>query len=225
MARIRTIKPEFFVDEDLFDMDIETGLPCRLAFIGLWTHADRRGRFEWKPREIKIAIMPHDDFDVFSRVMDALTTRGFIVKYEHQNRAFGAVRTFEKHQVINNRESESHLPPPPDSVLGSKTHASSTREPHVNNALKHASTTRAQGKGKEGKGKEGKKDSRKQSVNVAPAQTENYESAPSSAAHKNGSGRSTEELAAIRKRLQAEKTAGGSGIAPITNFNVLPEAP
>lgn len=66
---------------------------------------------------------------------------------------------------------------------------------------------------------------KKQRPPTQPERTENYESAPSSAAHQNGSGRSTEELAAIRKRLQAEKTAGGSGIAPITNFNVLPEAP
>lgn len=151
MSRIRSIKPGFFQDEDLFDAEIQTGLPLRVAFAGLWCHADRDGRFEWRPRQLKAGILPYDDVD-FSRVLDALTTRGWIVRYEVDGRVFGLVRTFKKHQFVNNRESESLIPPPDDScVETAENHARMTRGARVD----HACPTRhdlAQGEG-EGKGK------------------------------------------------------------------------
>ncbi|SBV93999.1 hypothetical protein KL86APRO_10455 [uncultured Alphaproteobacteria bacterium] len=112
MARIRTIKPEFFRHADLFDAEEETGLPLRLAFAGLWTACDREGRFEWKPRQLKLDCLPYDDVD-FSRVLDALATRGFVRKYEADGNAYGWVPSFTRHQIINNREKDSALPLPP----------------------------------------------------------------------------------------------------------------
>lgn len=112
MSRIRTIKPDFFKHEDLFDAEHESGLPLRLAFAGLWTCCDREGRFEWRPRALKTDILPYDDID-FSKVMDALADRGFVVRYEVDGKPYGFVPSFTHHQIINNRESESKLPPPP----------------------------------------------------------------------------------------------------------------
>jgi hypothetical protein len=80
MARIRTIKPEFFRHYDLWQAEQEAGLPLRLAFIGLWCVADREGRFHWRPQQLKVEILPYCDID-FSRVLDAWVTRGFVVKY------------------------------------------------------------------------------------------------------------------------------------------------
>lgn len=150
MARIRTIKPEAFLNEDLWDLAEDTGLPVFQAYVGLWTQADRQGRFEWKPRRLKAAILPYWDDD-FSRVLDALTTRGFLVRYACQGREFGAIPTFTKHQVINNRESDSSIPPPPENP---NENAVLTREPRVDDA----SATREPRvpQGREGKGKEGK---------------------------------------------------------------------
>ena len=51
MARIRTIKPGFFRHGDLFDAEQETGLPIRVAYAGLWTACDRKGRFVWATAE------------------------------------------------------------------------------------------------------------------------------------------------------------------------------
>ena len=48
--RIRTVKPEFFTHEGLFDAEKATKLPLRVAFVGLWCAADREGRFRWEPR-------------------------------------------------------------------------------------------------------------------------------------------------------------------------------
>jgi hypothetical protein len=153
MARIRTIKPEFFRHEELFLAEIETGLPLRVAFAGLWTTADREGRFRWKPRQLKLDCLPFDDVD-FSRVLDALCTRGFLVQYESDDGDFGFIPSWRAHQVINNRESESVLPRPEDCLIKS---IASTREPRVSHStitpLEHA---QVEGKGREGKGRERK---------------------------------------------------------------------
>jgi hypothetical protein len=144
--RIRTIKPEFFLCEELFDLEMETGLPLRVAYAGLWCAADREGRFEWRPRMLKARVLPYDDGD-FSRVLDALSTRGFIVKYTVDGRDFGLIPTFAEHQVINNREKESQLPEPPTNPPPEPL---PTREPRVDDAcptpLTHA---QAEGKGRE----------------------------------------------------------------------------
>jgi hypothetical protein len=148
--RIRTIKPEFFTHEALFDAETETGLPLRVAFVGLWCAADREGRFRWEPRRLKVQILPYDELD-FSRVLDALTTRAFIVKYRVGDAWFAAIPSWTRHQFINNRESSSEIP---DISESEQLDACDTREPRVNHACQ------GEGKGregnKEGKGREGK---------------------------------------------------------------------
>lgn len=148
MARIRTIKPEFFRHEALFEAEQADNLPLRLAFIGLWTAADKEGRFKWQPRALKLDCLPYDSCD-FSRVLDALVTRGFIQKYEYEGQFYGVIPSWKSHQVINNRETESILPNPHESTI-------LTREARVDDAsgtrLEHA---QGEGKGREGEG-EGK---------------------------------------------------------------------
>ena len=165
MGRIRTVKPELFKHEDLFDLEQQSGLPIRTAFMGLFTCCDKEGRFKWRPRALKLDILPYDELD-FSRVLDALMTRGFVVKYEANDEFFGFIPTFSKHQVINNRESDSELPEPDESLYISTT---STREPRVDDApatpLKH---TQGEGKGKEGKGREGEREGKETLVEQEP---------------------------------------------------------
>lgn len=145
MGRIRTVKPELFKHGDLYDAEKETGLPIRVAFIALFTVCDREGRFKWRPRELKLECLPYDDVD-FSRVLHALATRGFLVKYALQTgEEYGCIPSFVVHQVINNREAVSTLPSPTDTGV---IDASPTREARVTHAL----TTPAKGKGREGKG-------------------------------------------------------------------------
>lgn len=146
--RIRTIKPEFFLHEDLFIAEKETKMPLRIAFAGLWCAADREGRFKWEPRRLGIQILPYDDVD-FSRVLDALATRGFIVNYASTTGNFGFIPSFLRHQVINNRERLSDLPDPSECIQNECIDASSTRGSREEHACK------AEGKGKEGN-KEGK---------------------------------------------------------------------
>lgn len=154
-GRIRSIKPEVFKDEDLWDLGVETGFPILQAFEGLWCYADKEGRFEWRPRQLKTDILPYWDGD-FARVLDALTTRGFIVRYAVDGREYGWVRTFRKHQVINNRESESELPPPPSGAPPSpKNTPPSPRDDDAchTRAPRDSGESKRIGKGTEGNGK------------------------------------------------------------------------
>ena len=154
MGRIRTIKPDFFKHEDLFDAEQEMGLPLRLAFAGLWTCCDREGRFEWRPRSLKTDVLPYDEID-FSRVLDSLAMRHFIVKYRVGSKEYGFVPGFSRHQVVNNREKSSILPEPPVNPQVTDLKEETTCDARVNDA----SATRhgnAHGEGEvegEGKGK------------------------------------------------------------------------
>lgn len=148
-GRIRTVKPEAFLDEALWDLEQETGLPIFRAFAGLWTQADREGRFEWRPRALKAAVLPYWEGDL-SRVLDALATRGFLVRYEVEGREYGLVKNFKRHQAINNKEQPSALPPPP-----SETTEKTAKVSRVPNACPtRAENSRGEGKGRERKGRE-----------------------------------------------------------------------
>jgi hypothetical protein len=155
MARIRTVKPDLFRHEGLFEAEQETGLPLRLAFIGLFTVADREGVFRWQPRQMKLDIMPYDNVD-FSRVLDALATRHFIVRYACGDDEYGLIPTFRKHQVINNREKSSDFPgiEQADRVIECENNDLLTREPRVNDACPTPLVqVQGEGKGREGEGK------------------------------------------------------------------------
>lgn len=127
VARIRTIKPEFFTSEDI----VSLSPLARLFYVSLWCEADREGRFEWKPRTFKLRYLPGDNCDV-DMLGSELTDAGLVVLYEADGKTYAEIPSFTKHQIINNREAESLIPA----------------------RVKHASTTRSSGK--EGrKGKEG----------------------------------------------------------------------
>ena len=110
-SRIRSVKPELFRHEELFEAELESGLPLRLAFIGLFTVADCEGRFRWKPRTLKLDVLPHDLLD-FSHVLNALESGGFIRRYTVAGETYGLIINFKKHQQIPTREAErgSSLP-------------------------------------------------------------------------------------------------------------------
>lgn len=109
MARIRSIKPEFFKHEGLQAAEAKTGLPLRLAFIGLWTLADREGRFRWRPRVIATDLFPFDGYDM-AAILDALLAAGFVERYEVAGEVYGCIPTFLKHQRPHPHEAKSTLP-------------------------------------------------------------------------------------------------------------------
>lgn len=117
MARKRLISPEFFTHGALYDAEAAAGLPLRLAFAGLWTQADKRGRFEWKPRVLKLAIMPYDAVD-FDAILRALRGAGFVECYVVGGKEFGVIPSFAQWQTFHAHEKESKFPDPPEPTIG-----------------------------------------------------------------------------------------------------------
>jgi hypothetical protein len=134
--RIRTVKPELFNHEGLFDAEIEERLPLRVAFIGLFTCCDREGRFRWQPRRLKLYTLPYDDIDIL-RVLDALVTRGFIVKYACNGKNYGCIPSWLRHQNINPKEPQSELPAPEHFIApsGENSVAVNVENTNINNEM------------------------------------------------------------------------------------------
>lgn len=107
MARSRNIKPGFFTNEDLVELDFAT----RLLFAGLWTIADKAGRLEDRPRKIKMAIFPADNVDV-DVMLDELNGYGFILRYEINGEKYVQVQAWSKHQNPHHTEKASIIPGP-----------------------------------------------------------------------------------------------------------------
>ncbi len=101
MARIRTIKPELFLHEELAELPIY----ARMLFIGLFTQADRRGRLEDRPKRLKAVLFPYDDVDI-DNLLNSLHSAGVIVRYVADGLKLIQVTNFEKHQRFTGDEAK-----------------------------------------------------------------------------------------------------------------------
>lgn len=114
MARIRTIKPDFFRHELLQDLEIaHPGMYPMMVFEALWGHCDSKGRFEWKPRTLKLDILPFLPFDM-ATTLGILEDAGMLHKYAVDGKEYGVIHTFEKHQRLSGKElteGEKHPAP------------------------------------------------------------------------------------------------------------------
>jgi hypothetical protein len=114
MARIRSIKPDFFASEDVSRLPLR----ARLTWVGLWTNADDHGRAKDVLGLLKAAIWPLDDdisLDDIEEDLCELADQHRIVRYEVDGRHYIAIVNWHLHQAIN-RPKASDLPPPPVAV-------------------------------------------------------------------------------------------------------------
>jgi uncharacterized protein YlbG (UPF0298 family) len=107
MARARNIKPAFFNNDLLAEID-----PIgRLLFIGMWTIADYKGDIEWREKKIKAQVLPYDNCDVKNIAIN-LDKLGFIRFYSDSDTTYINITNFSKHQNPhkNEREKGSEIP-------------------------------------------------------------------------------------------------------------------
>src|SRR6185437_5481600 len=91
MGRIRTIKPDFFRHELLQELEnTHPKLRPMLVFAGLWTCCDKNGCFEWKPKTLKLDILPFLQFNIAGS-LELLSTYGLVVKYEIDGKCYGEI--------------------------------------------------------------------------------------------------------------------------------------
>jgi hypothetical protein len=93
MARIRSIHPSIWTDEDFVTLE----MAARLLFIGVLNECDDQGVFIWKPSQLKMRLLPSDNVDVVN-LLEELMKAGFIRRYCVNGAAFGAVRHFREFQ-------------------------------------------------------------------------------------------------------------------------------
>lgn len=131
MARIRSIKPEFWTSEQV----MQCSLNARLMFIGLWNFCDDAGRHPLSPKQIKALIFPADDIssDEVSRLFDELSANSLIETYVVDGKDYFQV-TGWRHQKIDRPQSPKYPGPVAD---------------HSSNGID------GKDEGEEGKGKEG----------------------------------------------------------------------
>lgn len=153
MARIRTIKPEFFTSVDI----VSLSPLARILYIATWCEADKEGRLVWSPATFKLRYLPGDNCDA-NALCDELTQRGLVVLYGD---GLAYIPNFKAHQHVNPRESESQLPEP-------------TRGARV--STRAARVVLAQG-GREGKGRNTPKAPEGASVHEFPPGFERFWSA------------------------------------------------
>ena len=114
MARIRTIKPEFFTSIVVASVSI----PAAMAFVGLWTHCDDAGRAVDDARLIKAALFPLRDEvtpEVVEGYVEELAQAGLAVRYKVDGRKYLGIpkASWEEHQKID-RPRKSTLPAQPE---------------------------------------------------------------------------------------------------------------
>ena len=150
MARIRTIKPEFWVSEQL----AECSPNARLTFVGLWNFCDDRGVHPAKPKTLKAEIYPMDDFasiEVGAWVAE-LIQAGLVVEFDAQEdgQRYWHVTGWDRHQKID-RPSFKHPAPP-------AANSTSTRRAFDEDSTsdRRAPPPGMERKGMEGKGVEGR---------------------------------------------------------------------
>lgn len=135
MARIRSIKPEFWSSEQV----MECSPTARLLFIGLWNFCDDGGNHVASAKTVKAEIFPGDDIsssDV-QRMLDELSSNSLIAFYANGDKEYLHVTGWRKHQKID-RPTYKHPP-----FSGDARRALDEESP-------------PEGSGEEGKGEEGK---------------------------------------------------------------------
>lgn len=97
MARIRNIKPDFWTDEKLVELDPVD----RLLFIGLWNFSDDEGFLPYSPKRIKMQIFPADSLEI-SVGLQNLISIGALTLYDYGDGQVLHVTNWGKHQKVSN---------------------------------------------------------------------------------------------------------------------------
>lgn len=113
MARIRSIKPEFWHDRKLAR---SCSRDARMLYVGLWNHADEHGRANGDPAVIKGQVFPYDDVDTTALLAELVAARR-VFPYEVDGDPFLFLPKLATHQRLDTAKVASKLPAPPENVI------------------------------------------------------------------------------------------------------------
>ncbi len=112
MARIRSIKPEFWKSDAIARLSWE----ARLAFVALWSYVDDNGVGRDNVKLITAELFaleddPTESIARVSRILDELARESRIVRYTHAGKGYLFVNNWDEHQKID-RPTKTRYPRP-----------------------------------------------------------------------------------------------------------------
>lgn len=112
MARMRSVKPEYWTDEDLA---LAVSRDARLLYVALWNLADEHSRLRGNPNYIKGQVFPYDD-DLTPEAIDALigelASAGKVHRYRVGKGQYLFLPNLARHQRLETEKVPSRLPSP-----------------------------------------------------------------------------------------------------------------
>lgn len=105
MGRIRSLHPGQWSDEEF----VESSPLARLLCLGLRNEADDNGIFQWRPKQLKMRLLPADDCDPVE-LLDELVANNQIRRFEVDGQAYGAIRNFREFQSPQKPKAKYPLP-------------------------------------------------------------------------------------------------------------------
>lgn len=108
MARIRTIKPEFWTSAQV----MECSPIARLLFIGMWNFADDAGRLNYSEKTLKAQIFPSDDIpsENIRGMIVELSSNGLLLIYEFSGQKYIQITGWHHQKIDKPRESKIPRP-------------------------------------------------------------------------------------------------------------------
>lgn len=114
MARMRSLKPEFWLDRKLAR---SLTRDQRLLYLGLWNQADEHARAQADPRLVQGQVFPYED-DLtpgdIAVMLKALEVAGVVQLYEVDGDPYLYLPNLGRHQRLEPNKVDSRHPAPPE---------------------------------------------------------------------------------------------------------------
>jgi hypothetical protein len=117
VARIRSIKPDFFQSEKIAALP----LSARILFVGMWTHADDNGVMVDNEKLINAAVWPLEDdpLETLRRTREdlrRLSSVHLIARYVTENRNLIFIAGWDEHQRVSHPGKERYPRPTAEQI-------------------------------------------------------------------------------------------------------------
>jgi hypothetical protein len=155
VARIRTVKPEFWSDEQV----MECSPLARLMFIGIWNFCDDAGNHPLSEKTIKALVFPGDSIGSaeIRRLLVELSSNALLRFYECSGKAYLNVKGWRHQKIdrptIKHPDFDEGIEVFPDD-LWPAGQVVADESSNIRRVVDEASPPEGKGKGREGKGED-----------------------------------------------------------------------
>jgi hypothetical protein len=150
MARIRTIKPDFWTDDRVGECSVS----ARLLFVATWNFADDHGGLDRSAKQLKAQAFPYDNIDCEPLVQELLQAR-LLIEYEVDGKKYLHIKGFRTHQKVE-KPAKPRVPLYDESLNTPRLLPDSSPTSGGNSPGSSGLFSGREGKGKEGTSPEGR---------------------------------------------------------------------